>query len=103
MFAPGRLRGKIGKFVMAGERKMHLGDASSDLRHVTQVGDLLLAFARVFACSQHPLFIDKAIEISRCHGPCVALILDEGMNDRDRTFVVATKVRSRSFMPSSRI
>ena len=43
----------------------------------------------MFAFRQQTLFFDKAIEIGRCHGPGVALVLNEGMNDRDRAFLVA--------------
>ena len=40
-----RLRHEFGKLAVAGEREMHLADAPSGLRHVAQIGDLLLAFA----------------------------------------------------------
>ena len=68
---------------------MHLGDAPPGLRHVAQIGDLLVAFAGMLARRQQALLVDEAIEIGRGHGPAVALIFDEGMHDRDRASVVA--------------
>ena len=47
-----RLRRKIGEFVAARKREVHLGDASSGLRHVAQIGDLLLAIRPDVRCSQ---------------------------------------------------
>ncbi len=89
VLGPGRFRCKIGKFVAAGERDMHLGDTSSDLRHIMQIGDLLLAFAGMCAARQETLLIGKAIEIGRYHGPGIALIFDKGVNDPDRASLVA--------------
>ena len=89
ILGPGRFWREIGHFVAPGQRDVHLGDASSGLRHIAQIGDLLLAFAGMFARRQQTLLIDKAIEIGRRHGPCIALILDEGMNDGDGASLVA--------------
>ena len=72
---------KSGMSLLAGERDVHLGDAPSGLRHVAQIGSLFLAFAGMFARRQQPLFVDKAIEIGRRHGPGVALVGHEGMDD----------------------
>ena len=66
---------KSGSSSAAGEREMHLGDAPSGLRHVAQIGDLLLAFAGMFARREQPLLLDEAVEIGRGHGPGVALVL----------------------------
>ncbi len=68
---------------------MQLGDAPPGLRHITQIGDLFLALAGVYACRQQALLLDEAIEIGRTHGPEVALIGDEGVNDADRALLVA--------------
>ena len=43
----------------------------------------------MFARRQQALILDEAIEIGRSHGPAVALICNEGMNDRDRAGLVA--------------
>ena len=72
---PDRLRREVGKLVAAGERDMHLGDAPSGLRHVAQIGDLLLALAGMLARRQQALLLDEAVEIGRGHGPGIALIL----------------------------
>ena len=58
-----RFRRKIGEFIACGEREVQLGDASPGLRHVAQIGELFLAFARMFAGPQHALLVDEAIEI----------------------------------------
>ena len=60
---PRRLRREFGKLAVAGERDMHLGDAPPGLRHVAQIGDLLLAFAGMLARRQQALLVDKAVEI----------------------------------------
>ena len=87
--AAGRLRREFGKLAVAGERDMQLGDAPPGLRHVAQIGDLLLALAGVHARRQQALLLDEAIEIGRAHGPEVALIGDEGVNDADGAVLVA--------------
>ncbi len=83
-----RLRREIGDVVAAREREMHFGDAPSGLRHIAQIGNLFLALAGVLALRQQTLFIDEAIEIGRCHGPAVTLVLDKGMDDRDRALAL---------------
>jgi hypothetical protein len=89
---------KIGQFAGAGERQVHFGDASAGLRHVAQIGRLLFAFAGMLACGQQALFLDKAVEIGRRHGPAVALIFDKGVHDRDRAFLLPS---TSSTLPSS--
>ena len=85
----GPLRGERRIIVAAGQRHVHLGDAPSGLRHVAQIRRLLLALGRRIAAGEHALFIDKAVEIGRRHGPGVALVLDERMHDRHRAFALA--------------
>ena len=79
-----RLRREIGNVAVAGEREMHFGDAPPGLRHVAQIGDLLLALAGMLARRQQALLVDEAVEIGRGHGPGVALVRDEGVHDADR-------------------
>src|SRR6185437_9800840 len=59
------------------------------LRHVTPIGDLLLAMAGLIARREQALLLDKTVEIGRGHDPAVALIFDKGVNDRDRAGLVA--------------
>ena len=68
---------------------MHLGDAPAGLRHVAQIGDLLVALAGMLARRQQTLLLDEAVEIGRGHGPGVALVLHEGVDDGDRAGLVA--------------
>ena len=89
VFGPDRFRRKVNEFAVAGERQVQLGEAPSDLRHVTQIGDLLLAFGGMFTCAEQALFVDEAIEIGRGHCPGVALVFDKGMNGRNGISLIA--------------
>ena len=68
---------------------MQAGDAPAGLRDVMQIGRQLFAVARVFAGTQQALLLDEAVEIGRSHGPGVALVGDEGMQDADGVSFVA--------------
>ena len=61
---PRRLRHEFGKLAVAGERDMHLAGAPPGLRHVAQIGDLLLAFTGMIGRRQQALLVDKAVEIA---------------------------------------
>ena len=87
IFDPDRLWCKLGKFGVAGERNMQLGDAPSGLRKITQIGALIPAFAGLFA--QHALLVDEAIEVRGGHVPGVALVGDEGVDGAHGAVAVA--------------
>ena len=88
IFAPDRLRHEVGKLIVASECDMHLGDTPAGLRHVAQIRDLILALPDVLARRQQALLVDEAVEIGRGHGPGVALIGDESMQDPDSVSLV---------------
>ena len=94
--APARSRHQL---LLLAEREMHLGDAPSGLRHVAQIRHLLFALAGMLARRQQALLLDKAVEIGRCHGPGIALILDEGVDDRRSRCVLSPSTSST--LPSS--
>ena len=96
---PDRLRREVGQVAVAGEREMHLGDAPSGLRHVAQIGDLLLAFAGMLARRQQTLLLDEAVEIGRRHGPGVALVLRRRRGRRRSRCVLSPSTSST--LPSS--
>ncbi len=67
-----RLWAEVLKRVVARQRNVHLRDATADLRHVAQIGGLVLALGASVGVRQQPLLFGVAVEIAGGEGPGIA-------------------------------
>ena len=83
-----RLRRESRDVGAAGESKMHFGGAASDLPHALQHRGGFRRIGERFSRGQ-ALLLDQAVEPVGGHAPGIALVLDEGMHNRERAAIIA--------------